>query len=760
MAAAGRRYGSFKGPTESANELAGWLRQRTRGRTLRQLEEELGTARTVWSDYLSGAKLIPTDLLDRLVISLVREPRLQVRMREEAKTLHSAAARPPQVRELSRQRPRSGPEQVTVLQRQLTDALEHQLEAERALYRSSQLVQTLLTMIAWLQGQCSVLAAERDQALRGDQAQALVHARGELEQAHQQLMRTQGELARARRERATAEEIKVAAQQSAEAYRKALDAIQHGGGAGEQSGGVRMPQVVAAPAEPSLQDYAAVLDSVSNELDNQHDDLADLRARVGLSVDENEDARIVHGVVLGDPEASVQPDQGKIVRALSADSADNSPATKPAAGATDRPPRGVDWHDWFEGLSPEEQQVELRVVRAGDEQHRRDTIGLQHRLLPSQLPQIDDLDVFAYYRFGAAEISAGGDWYDVIPLGGGQVALTVGDVMGPGMRAAAIMGQIRSAVRAYARLNLLPGDVLALLNTFAEEIDDDFMIASCIYAVFDAQHEQVHYASAGHLPLLIRTPDGQILRSEENPSPPLGVNAWPYETFSLPLMPGSTGMLYTNGLLDYAISSTGRRAGDIDSGLDKLQHSLAAASGSCRAIHDQVLDTLGVSEERDDDLVMLTFQSRSPLDEGAPRSASHTLSGRGIMGGGPHDGALQDAEAFAVETLTTWGVGDEGSRRIGTAVHYLVKYALEKGLEPVHVYLRCTEGHLIIQVADASDALPRRKKGNELQDDDLEHALTELRSVTSRWHWGSRRQNDEGSVVWVDLDLPPRWAAP
>ncbi|WP_411152922.1 SpoIIE family protein phosphatase [Streptomyces sp. A30] len=756
MASAGRRYGPFKGQTKAANELADWLRQRTLGRTLRQLEEEFGTARTVWSDYLSGAKLIPADLLDRLVTALVREPRLQARMREEAKAFRSAAAQPPQARELPRQRLRSGPEQVNVLQRQLTDALEQQLEAERALYRSSQLVQILLTMIAWLQGQCSVLTAERDRALRADQTQALVHAQSELEQANRHLVRTQEELTRARRERATAEEIKVAAQQAAEAYRKALETIQHGGAAGEQPPGDPMPQVVAAPAEPSLQDYAAVLDNVSGELDSQHQDLAELRTRVGMPTGEHEDERIVQGVVFADPEAAAEAYQGKVVRELAADNADNAPAAKVGADADDRPLPGDDWNEWFERLSPDEQRAELRLVRASDDRHRADTMALQHSLLPSQIPQIDDLDAFAFYRFGAERHSAGGDWYDVIPIGGGQVALTVGDVMGAGMRAAAVMGQFRSAVRAYARLNLPPGDVLALLNELADEIDAEFMIASCIYAIFDARHDQLHYASAGHLPLLIRTPDGEVLYGEA-PSLPLGVEKWPYETFSLPLVPGATGILYTNGLLDYAISSAGRRAGDIGAGFDKLQHSLAMASGSCRTIHDHVLDTLGVSEERDDDLVMLTFQSPSPLDDGPPRSAVHALSHRGTMGGGPHDGSLQDAEEFTIETLRAWGIGDENSTRIGQAVRHLVKHAVEAGQEPVHVYLRHTKRHLVIQVEDASDTMPRRK-GNELQDDDLRHAMAQLRSATSQWYWGARRQMDAGKVIWVEMDLPLRWS--
>jgi hypothetical protein len=154
---------------------------------------------------------------------------------------------------------------------------------------------------------------------------------------------------------------------------------------------------------------------------------------------------------------------------------------------------------------------------------------------------------------------------------------------------------------------------------------------------------------------------------------------------------------------------------------------------------------------------MLTFQSPSALDEEAPRSAAHTLSRRGAMGG--HDGSLEDAEEFAVETLRKWGVGEEDIARIGPAVRYLVKYAVEQGLEPVHAYLRLTRRHLIIQVEDASDTMPRRK-GNKLQDNDLENALEKLRSATSQWYWGARRQQDAGKVIWIDMNLPLRWTKP
>ena len=103
-----------------------------------------------------------------------------------------------------------------------------------------------------------------------------------------------------------------------------------------------------------------------------------------------------------------------------------------------------------------------------------------------------------------AGTQVGGDWYDVIELGAGRTALVIGDVMGRGVRAAAVMGQLRAAVRAYARLDLTPADVLEFLDGVVRELGE-VQIVTCIYAVYDPHDRTLVYANAGHLPPLLAT---------------------------------------------------------------------------------------------------------------------------------------------------------------------------------------------------------------------------------------------------------------
>ncbi|CAM5285702.1 PAS sensor protein OS=Streptomyces alboniger OX=132473 GN=CP975_16650 PE=4 SV=1 [Streptomyces alboniger] len=97
--------------------------------------------------------------------------------------------------------------------------------------------------------------------------------------------------------------------------------------------------------------------------------------------------------------------------------------------------------------------------------------------------------------------------------------------MGRGVRAAAVMGQLRTAVRAYARLDLPPHQILQLLDGLAAEIDAN-QIATCVYAIHDPNEGRLVYASAGHLPILVRDENGEVLRADEPTGPPLGTGGW------------------------------------------------------------------------------------------------------------------------------------------------------------------------------------------------------------------------------------------
>lgn len=213
-------------------------------------------------------------------------------------------------------------------------------------------------------------------------------------------------------------------------------------------------------------------------------------------------------------------------------------------------------------------------LRASERGQRETAVTLQRSLLPQELEEPDDLRVAATYLPGGTEAAVGGDWYDVITLGGGRTALVIGDVMGRGVRAAAVMGQLRTAVRAYARLDLPPHEVLQLLDGLATEIDAN-QIATCVYAIHDPNEGRLVYASAGHLPILVRDENGTIHRADEPTGPPLGTGGWLHASGSVPLGPGSTAVLYTDGLVE-------RRDEDLDEGIASLERALAGATGTPR----------------------------------------------------------------------------------------------------------------------------------------------------------------------------------
>ncbi|GAA2249034.1 SpoIIE family protein phosphatase [Kitasatospora cystarginea] len=238
-------------------------------------------------------------------------------------------------------------------------------------------------------------------------------------------------------------------------------------------------------------------------------------------------------------------------------------------------------------------------VREAEHRQRAAAVTLQRSLLPQKLEQPADLRVAATYQPGGADAAVGGDWYDVIGLGGGRTALVIGDVMGRGLRAAAVMGQLRTAVRAYARLDLPPHEVMTLLDGLAMEIDAN-QIATCTYAVWDPAPGTLLYASAGHLPLLLRCPDGTVLRGEEQNGPPLGTGGGTHHSHTLRLLPGTTGVLYTDGLVE-------RRDEDIDQGLDLLARTLGGAIGDPEIVCARLLRAMGVTSEHDDDVAVLAF---------------------------------------------------------------------------------------------------------------------------------------------------------
>ncbi|MFE7749446.1 SpoIIE family protein phosphatase [Streptomyces sp. NPDC057428] len=375
-------------------------------------------------------------------------------------------------------------------------------------------------------------------------------------------------------------------------------------------------------------------------------------------------------------------------------------------------------------------------LRSSERRHREMAVTLQRSLLPQDLEQPDDLRIAATYQPGGTDAAVGGDWYDVITLGAGRTALVIGDVMGRGVRAAAVMGQLRTAVRAYARLDLPPHEILQLLDVIAAEIDAN-QIATCVYAVHDPNEGHLVYASAGHLPILVCDEDGTVHRAEDPTGPPLGTGGWVHTSGTIALPPGSTAVLYTDGLVE-------RRSEDIDEGVASLERALSGAKGSPQVVCDRLIRSLGVTAEHDDDVAVLVVQH--PARTGTSAELFHNAALE-LLGGIE---AAPRARAFATGVLASWRFPVELCDLGVLAASELVANSLQHGTPPMRLGLRRTDRRLIIEVTDGDDHLPRRRRAEPA--DEAGRGISIVATIASSW--GSRRTPGGGKAVWCEFALP------
>ncbi|MFJ4696439.1 SpoIIE family protein phosphatase [Streptomyces sp. NPDC088766] len=375
-------------------------------------------------------------------------------------------------------------------------------------------------------------------------------------------------------------------------------------------------------------------------------------------------------------------------------------------------------------------------LRASERRQRETAVTLQRSLLPQELEEPDDLRIAATYHPGGTEAAVGGDWYDVITLGGGRTALVIGDVMGRGVRAAAVMGQLRTAVRAYARLDLPPHEILQLLDGLAMEIDAN-QIATCVYAIHDPNEGRLVYASAGHLPILVRDESGTVQRADEPTGPPLGTGGWMHASGSIPLGPGSTAVLYTDGLVE-------RRNEDLDEGIAALERALAGATGSPQVVCDRLVRSAGVTADHDDDVAVLVLQH--PARTGPDGELFHNAALE-LLGGVE---AAPRARAFASGVLTSWRFPAELHDLGVLATSELVANSLQHGIPPMRLRLRRTDRRLIVEVTDGDDHLPRRRRAEPA--DESGRGIAIVATIAS--NWGSRRIPGGGKAVWCEFVLP------
>jgi anti-anti-sigma factor len=235
-------------------------------------------------------------------------------------------------------------------------------------------------------------------------------------------------------------------------------------------------------------------------------------------------------------------------------------------------------------------------VRALEQEHRT-AETLQRSLLPDRLPTIPGVEFASRYLPGGAGLEVGGDWYDVFTLPRGRLGLTIGDVVGRGLPAAAAMGQLRTALRAYAIETDSPAAVLQRLSRLVTDFEAAQM-ATLIYAVLDPDLRTLSFASAGHPPPLLIGPDGPASYLMEGRSPPLGVTKAAQAEATVTIEPESTLVLYTDGLIE------GRR-GSIAESMEALRTAVEGHHGDLDSLCDDRVLQPPRPESSGDDVALL-----------------------------------------------------------------------------------------------------------------------------------------------------------
>ncbi|GAA3807585.1 SpoIIE family protein phosphatase [Streptomyces coacervatus] len=404
------------------------------------------------------------------------------------------------------------------------------------------------------------------------------------------------------------------------------------------------------------------------------------------------------------------------------------------------------------GFTPEERNVLLALgssiaqsmQRAMFYEQEKDlATGLQQAMLPRTIPSVRGADVAVRYRSGSTAGSLGrdigGDWYDLIPLPGGRVGAVIGDVQGHDTHAAAVMGQLRIVLRAYAAEGHTPATVMARASVFLHELDTD-RFATCLYAEADLTTGVVQVVRAGHIDPLIRAADGSCRRISLPGGLPLGLSAefgsLEYPVGTLELDPGNTLLLCTDGLVE-------QPGADLDDGMRTLTALITGGPDDVRDLADCLID---VAEERggDDDVALLLLRRRG-LD--TPQSGGRLQ--QHVAPGDPE--ALTSARHMIRAAVRAWGARDRADE-IELVADEMITNALMHTEGSAIVTLRVLGGsdrRLRVEVEDSSSALPRRREAGESGVSGRGLLLVDL--LTDVWGVEAR---GGGKCVWCEFVVP------
>ncbi|PWI12968.1 hypothetical protein DI272_01565 [Streptomyces sp. Act143] len=367
------------------------------------------------------------------------------------------------------------------------------------------------------------------------------------------------------------------------------------------------------------------------------------------------------------------------------------------------------------------------------QQQRRIAYTLQRSLMGTP-PLLPHLPTAHRYLPSAQDAGVGGDWFDVIPLEKGRTGVVIGDVMGRGIDAAAVMGQLRAATHALAKAEMTPAQLMNCLDTFVCELDDQ--LVTCCYLVIDPHSDRISLCSAGHLPVLAAGPGRPPHALDAPVGVPLGIGDIPHRQATHVLPAGTTLLAYTDGLVELPGADLDDRIGDLTDAFETALECTGHTHAGLEALADDVLGALiSRPEKHDDDVTLVAV--RTP----AHRSTSTALP--------PEPESASRARRFTARTLANWSSPATVTETAELIVTELVTNAIRHTKGDFLLALHLDGIELTIEVGDHKRAEPRPRTTGLL--DENGRGLLLISALTERW---GTTPHSGGKSVWCTLPWP------
>lgn len=366
------------------------------------------------------------------------------------------------------------------------------------------------------------------------------------------------------------------------------------------------------------------------------------------------------------------------------------------------------------------------------EQQHHIAYTLQRSLMGSP-PVLEELPSARRYLASAQDAGVGGDWFDFIPLDPGRTGIVIGDVMGRGLEAAAVMGQLRAAAHALAQAGLAPDRLISALDAFVCDLPDQMV--TCCYLIIDHNTAEMTACSAGHPPLLLAAPGRPTQLLDLPVGVPLGIGGFPHHHSSRTLPGGATLALYTDGLIERPHTDIEEQIDHLADTLDTALRGHGTSPAALEPVADHLLATLLPGDDSHDDDVTLVLIHMPAADH-----ARTELQ--------PDPQAVSLGRRFLTTTLTDWRLPNDLVDTARLLTSELLTNALVHAPGPLTLGVHRSATELTVEVSDHSSAPPRLRQADTT--DESGRGLALISALATRW---GTRPHPRGKAVWYTLSL-------